>query len=179
MGLDISAYSKVKFDLPYDEENDYYHRLENHPDFAAQLGDLKGKVFLVEKHRPKKTDEKNYEEHIGFRAGSYGGYGQFRRTICKIVNDCEIEHLWAELEKEDAYYGDFTMSYLLNFSDCEGYICAEISDILFTEFVINRAKVLAAVEKNPSGFSPWFMETYDNWTRAFGLAKDNGLVTFH
>src|SRR2546423_4480374 len=33
-------------------------------------------------------------ETIGFRAGSYSGYGQFRRALCYAALDTEPEQVW-------------------------------------------------------------------------------------
>jgi hypothetical protein len=95
-----------------------------------------------------------------FRAGSYGGYNDWRADLQKQFNP--------ERDPDGPFYE------LIWFADNEGDIGPEAAADLLKDF-----------EQHADAYAPdgdilgYWCENYANWTRAFRLAADGGLVDFH
>ena len=187
MGLDISAYSNLKFSEnqdPDDYDNIRIWKNSSFPDHCE-------------------LEEGTYEETLetdafSFRAGSYSGYGLFRNLLAQCTLGVTASDVWeAEFE-----YMNKPFYLLLNFSDCEGTIGPEYSAILYENFRDNRERFIRNIRqeidftketKDPLSLEPefilyfelseedieYYIGKYDEWTHAFELAKDNGIVQFH
>jgi hypothetical protein len=123
----------------------------------------------------------SYDEEFSFHAGSYGGYSEFRRIICRFLELVPEEvNMWTEEEpkmelKVEGFYwngnkGPF--SELINFSDCEGTIGSEVSKKLLKDFEEYKSKA----EKIQDHFG--FLQRYNDWIKALTLASDNGCIIF-
>ena len=118
-----------------------------------------------------------------FRAGSYSGYGSWRKTLAKLIG-WEIEDLWRHvgtlvqrnenlndvLNENDRFSVDIPFVELLHFSDCEGFIGPKTSAKLHEDFLEWNEK--AKVDQG------YFYEIYQEWTKAFEVASDGGCVIF-
>jgi hypothetical protein len=115
------------------------------------------------------ADNSASEGH-SFHAGSYSGYGSFRRRLAYWHH---VEEVWADPEghKNIPYF------WIINFSDCEGTIGPVVSELLYTDFSTKRKNFIAKYSDTPMAIH--YLNVYDNFTRAFELGKDNGLVIFH
>lgn len=163
MGLDISAYRRIEASSDYacDEQgnfDDWDNFLlvtgAHFPDHIEGLED--GGVYTYG------TDS------YGFRAGSYSGYNHFRNELAQMAgfeaaDGRHAEAAWASTE------GPFWE--LINFSDCEGKIGPVVSAKLLKDFQAFDEKARLKDED--------FYEVYKDFTRAFTLAADHGLVDFH
>lgn len=92
-----------------------------------------------------------------FRAGSYGGYNAWR---------ADLQHQFNPNRDPDMPFYE-----LIWFSDCEGTIGPEAC-----------ADLLADFQGHASRYQPqahWWINSYADWTRAFDLGADGGLVDFH
>lgn len=163
MGLDITAISKIQ-EVREDEDSDtesfilvssgqplttvddVYHIFVN-PHFVKQAGNLVTGQYI-------------YDESMGFRAGSYSGYNQWRSQLAHMVNYDEDTH------PEE---GDFAE--LIYFSDCEGVITGESAKRLYQSFV--------KWEPQAREMNEYFYATYQNFQQAFELACNDGAVIFH
>jgi hypothetical protein len=96
-------------------------------------------------------------ERGNFRAGSYSGYGEWRRWLSTIAP------LPAFAE-------------LINFSDCEGVIGSVVASKLAKDFAEYEN---VALEKAPANDGDWFVGQYRKWRRAFETASVDGAVEFH
>lgn len=173
MGLDITAYKNVKFDLPAENEDDDVITFSDYAEsFQLQLGSLAG--HTVRRYTSECEEYEDYEDSYSFRAGSYGGYNTFRHWICQRANGVTAESVWASIDGGYSSEANFVFGYLINFSDCDGYICKEIAEILYHEFVNNKDKVLG---NTPEG--AYYHELYLDWLNAFDYARHNGYVAFH
>lgn len=107
-------------------------------------------------------------EAHGFRAGSYGGHGQFRQALAEVVG-ATLEDYW--------HGDDFDLPFyeLINFADNEGTIGPEAAGDLLADLRKYRD---AFREAFPAGGS-WFAVVYDDWTTACELASQDGLISFH
>jgi len=179
MGLDISAYGSLKrLDDQSDRDNFDIYLFKNDTIFSQSEGIEPG----------------GYESHgesFGFGAGSYSGYGNWRKMLAKFVGYDSIEELWDEMvamKRDDIInkiIGDDLdplppFSEILYFSDCEGYIGPVVSKKLYNDFISLRER---AVEFSSSTYGGsgrnYFMENYDDFMNAFRIASNGGAVTFH
>jgi hypothetical protein len=155
MGLDITAYRQLALDPEATGEDmgDTHARIYANPHFPGRAVPLADGWYT-------------YADSMSFRAGSYGGYGQWRQALATLAGYGNAEDCWGE----DGDTGPF--SELINFSDCEGAIGPVVSAKLakdFAEFDGAAAKVMA---------DPWFYERYAHWRKAFEMAADGGAVEF-
>ncbi len=169
MGLDITAARKIKWiaaDLPDEDSFGDYFWVGAQPDeFVAQADGLAPGLYET-------ADE------IDFRAGSYGGYNEWREQLAELAGYPKrllfSDHRSpTELHAAGAWeaaHGPFWE--LINFSDCEGVIGPKTSAKLAQDFAEHQGKA----DTHPD---EWFRELYATWRRAFELASDDGAVAFH
>ena len=170
MGLDITAYRQIQpIGTVYDQEDyeDTYN-WENtvwiypayilKPEFPQQI---KG-------HFLRPAGVYRYEEEYKFRAGSYGGYNNWRDELSRYMLGVPAKEVWdhPKLYKDKPFY------LLINFSDCEGIICGESAEKLRQDFAEYEER---AAEHHDSY---WF-SLYRDWAKAFEFAADGGFVDFH
>lgn len=174
MGLDISAYSDLELlDAVYNQEHEPIDPVTRLP--------IPGKVceLFANPSFPARFDELvegvyRYKDYLGFRAGSYGSYGQWRETLAQIsgwpaLDEAESPFRCSESAWE-ASAGPFWE--LINFSDCEGVIGPKTSAKLLDDFKKFRTQAEQHGDE-------WFLRLYDAWQSAFALAALNGAVDFH
>lgn len=153
MGLDISAYSNLKRedDQSKDRDDCEIHILVN-DDFPGRCDDVAEGYYAA-------------GDELGFRAGSYGGYGAWRDQLARLAGNASAKAVWS-----DPKPGPFIE--LINFSDCEGTIGTAVSVKLAKDF----ADFQHAADTHPDEY---FRERYANWRKAFELASKAGAVLFH
>ena len=161
MGLDISAVSKIK--ESEEAEGHFYVGVDEFGRHSLPQGWYK--------------DSDESRGH-GFRAGSYSGYNAFRNDLCKFVTDgASDKEVWANIR---GYEGMCFMD-LIDFSDCQGVIGAEVSGRLHQDFVENRESFKEWLYKNykeDEEMVEYRLEVYDDFTLAFEIAKEDGIVIF-
>lgn len=173
MGLDITAYSRLKHigkhadewcDEQYDDEtfNRVHVQAFAYQDFpqsfrgipvlgnraASGCAFFDGGCFAV-------TEETKTH---AFRAGSYSGYGVWRDDLRRQFNPRTLPN------------GPFYE--LIWFADNEGCIGPEAAKDLLADFREH------ATSYAPNGHADYFRQKYEDWTTAFELAADGGLVDF-
>lgn len=187
MGLDITAYSNLKhigkheIDPELNEGEPGPHcYYENHIDVFAYdsfpesfrgipvLGreEFGGSGFLVAGCYETTPDTETH----GFRAGSYGGYGQWRQNLASQFNPAALS--WDRGPRMAQPKQDLPFYELIWFADNEGCIGPEAAADLLADF---REHAAAYVDP----FDGYGRQKYDDWTRAFELAAASGLVRFH
>ena len=102
-----------------------------------------------------------------FRAGSYSGYGTWRADLARQFNPYRPS---SDQEPDP----DLPFYELIWFADNEGCIGELAAAELREDFHAH-----AQAYSPPSEDASWFVEKYADWTRAFQLAADGGLVHFH
>ena len=110
-----------------------------------------------------------YEDSFEFRAGSYGGYNDWREALSMFAYNVPPSVVW----KNNDAYKDKPFYRLINFSDCEGIIGPEECKKLDKNFRDYQEAF------SNSSANEWHKEKYNEWLKAFGLAADNGFVEFH
>ncbi|WP_335956158.1 hypothetical protein [Acinetobacter guillouiae] len=176
MGLDITAYKKLKaFNGQYNDGTDEVLNVET----GLLVGwDDYFKPCINRNYVERATDVNEdqfytFEDSIGFRAGSYGGYNNWREQLAKLAGypclDGEGDrHLYSNGAWK-AHNGAFWE--LINFSDCEGVIGTEVSKKLLKDFI--------DFEESAKQVGGYFHELYNEWKTAFEYAGENGAVDFH
>ena len=186
MGLDISAYRRLLGNpVPPPADMDFTgpYLAANEEAFPNHMGSAKPGLY------------KGAVEQMGFRAGSYSGYNDWREWLAQlagykpvIVPAGEKIGMLNHADRRHSYSagawavdsGPFHE--LINFSDCEGTIGPEIAAKLAQDF-----KDFQAFVDNPEPGKPyyeamcmsWYAEAYGLWRVAFEMAKDGGAVCFH
>ncbi len=180
MGLDITAYSNArKLDALYNEDGEPVDPVTREP-----FEDGNVTTAYLNDDFPGRADEFThkgvyaYDEAYGFRAGSYGGYNQWREQLAILAGYPAIQttRFGGSVEMRHdagAWAADAGPFYeLIHFSDCEGVIGTAVAAKLLKDFDDNREK---AVETGDD----YFLSKYDEWRTAFELAAHDGFVAFH
>lgn len=166
MGLDVTAYKKL---TPAPNA-----KLDEHgwPDDDAHYRNFdSGTIDWTEGNWPGRTEGLkpgvySFEDSHGFRAGSYGGYNQWRRWLAKVAGLGTPEEIWAS----DDPKGPFVE--LINFADNEGVIGPVVSAKLAKDFADNEDRI------SKLGYD-YEIAKYREWRKAFEMAADGGCVDFH
>ena len=163
MGLDISAYSKIK----QEKHGDIYI---GHDKFGTRPDLSEGEYA--------ESDDSVYH---GFRAGSYSGYNQWRENLSMAIHGVMPSIIWNSPEK----YAGKEFFEIINFSDCEGCFGPKFSAKLHADFVNNRDKFVSVMETrygkaSVSEFSEasYAIRIYDDFMKSFEIAKDSGVLIF-
>lgn len=100
---------------------------------------------------------------------SYGGYGDWRRALCRAALGVKAKRVWADPD----LHRDRPFFELIHFADNEGTIGPVACAALAADFAeqAERVRPLLALRGD-------FADDYDQWGRMFVLAADTGLVTF-
>jgi hypothetical protein len=113
-----------------------------------------------------------YADKTGWRAGSYSGYNDWRDWLSRAALGVSAETVWRDFDR----WRDRGAAWLVNFSDCEGIIGAEVC-----------ARILADLRENESmireqTFGPeaeWHLAKLDAWLAGLEMAADGGMLDFH
>jgi len=161
MGLDITAYSKLQ--PTGDPEGEWLGG--NDSEFKSRADGLEAGRY-------------DHDKSIGFRAGSYSGYSEWRNELAKLAGYPAVRHESGYKPPEDLHSagawerteGPFWE--LIHFSDCEGVIGPKTSAKLAADFATFQEKADAHPDQ-------WFRDRYAKWREAFELASNDGAVAFH
>ncbi|UZD74736.1 hypothetical protein OM992_03295 [Bacillus siamensis] len=99
------------------------------------------------------------EESFSFRAGSYSGYGWWRRKL-------------------EEFKGDTAFQELINFADNEGTIGPVVSKKLAKDFN-EHADAAREYARTLGDAGEVWLYLYGDWKKAFEMASENGAVNFH
>jgi hypothetical protein len=171
MGLDITAYSRLE---PAGKHTDNWCQDENHvqayaydtfpqsfrgiPVLATEP--INGTGFIWGGCYAHTDDTETHQ----FRAGSYGGYNQWRADLQEQFNP--------GTDPDGPFYE------LIYFADNEGCIGPDAAKDLLADFR-EHAEQYNPGHESEGVWRERCFEKYRDWTRAFELAADGGLVYFH
>ena len=159
MGLDITAYSKIRFARAITSDDPP----RAHNELIVRSLYFRWRAMPVQEHSLYVVEGTQYH----FRAGSYSGYGEWRDTLSQLMLHCHAKQAW-ERRLDDAA---LPFSELICFSDCEGVIGSIVAKKLVRDFARNQGIADAVVDR-------WWREQYNMWRQAFTLAADGGCVEF-
>ena len=168
MGLDITAYgnlvvapSDVELDeYAYPKGDNYWKLTDNtvkstEEEFPGRTAGLTPAIYSVgQTHR--------------FRAGSYGGYNEWRNWLARLAGFKSAKEVW----DTNPATGPFIE--LINFADNEGVIGPLVSAKLAKDF----SEYEPEAEQRDAG-QLFYLKLYREWRKAFELAANNGAVEFH
>lgn len=161
MGLDIVAHRDIELiDCPTDKVNGIFEqRLYVHPHYPLHAQEIDPSAMYT-----------IGTEIYSFRAGSYHGYSQWKTWLVELRDELHGQ----AMAPKDAF------EELIGFDDCEGCLGAMVCTKLHHDFSTHHADISLLVTKQawPEDERPWFMHKYLDWTRAFALGKDHGVVVF-
>jgi hypothetical protein len=163
MGLDISAYEKLEWlrPIPSDWEYEYLTEAALYavPAFASSCDGMQDGIY--------RKSGAEYE----FRAGSYGGYNEWRRQLARLV-DATPEAVW-----KGASCAAFQE--LINNADNEGFIGPTTSAKLAKDFAAWQERAEQFASEHHADDGGWFLAKYADWRKAFDIASKGGAVQLH
>lgn len=170
MGLDITAYRQLK----KVDESEIKRDEDGEIDEDAFDYDTHHHLY-VNSHYPERAPEIQSDavytsaEDYGFRAGSYGGYNNWRNGLAELAGYDPIDdrHDKGAWETDGGPFWE-----LINFSDCEGVIGSSVSKKLLADFL-----AFDAAAKTHRG--EYFYEVYQEFTKGLTFAADDGALHFH
>ena len=112
-----------------------------------------------------------------FHAGSYSTYNWFRRNLSTAIFGVSSENIWLNSES----YKGRPFYELIEFSDCDGIIGPDVSEKLYQDFETHRSNMVKYCLDNfinDDDSYEYTMNLYDNFTKAFKIAKEHGAVQF-
>jgi hypothetical protein len=156
MGLDIIAISKIV-----------------KGDGGIRVG--ADSVFNRVEIEPGEYDKSEDSEEHSFRAGPYSYYNRFRETLSMSMHGIMPVQIWEGSRTNSAFIE------MIDFSDCEGCIGAEVSNKLYHDFANNRHKFKEYIDSQ--GWEEEkivdYLEVYEDFMKAFEIAGRGGIVIFH
>lgn len=158
MGLDITAYRKLE--VVENPEIDEDGNLENWETNWTPGASME----WAEKHFPGRAEGLDskavyaWTDKKIFRAGSYSGYGWWRKKLAEFA-------------------GQIAFQELINFADNEGCIGSVVSEKLLQDFITYEGLARDFSQGMENG--EWWFKSYQDWKDAFELAADGGAVDFH
>lgn len=179
MGLDITAYGKITpLDCVFDSDGEPID-----PKTREPLDGLEYFQANVNQDFPDRSKDiadngvYTYETSTGFRAGSYGGYNNWRESLAKLAGYApeEEDRYGSKRMRHDAGAWSKTSGpfwELILFSACEGTIGPKVSAKLAKDFADYQTKADAHEDE-------YFRSKYAEWREAFEMAANNGAVDFH
>ena len=148
MGLDVVAFSNA---WPIESED---------PDLGYHVYSVNG----IDRMDGKPEGRYCGENEFSFRAGSYGGYNEFRSWLSKTFIGAEPKIVW----ESSVLYCDKPFYELVNFGDNEGAFGPATSAKLAADFAAHAAPIC----------EEYYARTYGLFKKAFEIASDDGFVVF-
>lgn len=161
MGLDISYYQFIE---PVKGDDDIELDAPNERVIAWYTAGFDDRLDGIEAKFVKVSGRQGH-----FRAGSYSGYGHWRRLLSLVALDVEPHEVWARPLK----FKGRPFYELIDFSDCEGCIGPKTSAKLSVDFTAYMAKF------HNSSPESYYVKQYHLWAEAFRVAAKHGCVDFH
>jgi hypothetical protein len=164
MGLDITAYKNVKLVGTAKDGDEYEEKF----DWRKTDYIWAGQAFIERLPPIQPGGVYEYESSFGFRVGAYSYYNRFRANLCRLALGVSPDSVWANYKRFEGR----PFAELVNFSDCEGVLGTEVCKKLLKDFEAFQEEASRHTED-------YFLESYNNWRRAFEYASDNGYIDFH
>jgi hypothetical protein len=159
MGLDVFAISKITR-----QDDGYEVWVGSDPEY--------NKVEIEEGGYISTTESKFSD----FRAGPYSFYNRFRETLSMSIHGVMPTAIWDSVED----YEGKPFIEMINHSDCEGCFGAKVSAKLHEDFAANRHKFKEYIDTQG-----WhedkiedYLSLYDDFMKAFGIGREEGIVKF-
>jgi hypothetical protein len=173
MGLDITAYKQLAPAVDVEcysdgEPLDYHSYWRPGPSLEWSNKTFPGRCDDVDPDTIY-----SFADSFQFRAGSYGGYNQWRDHLARMAGYGSAKRVF------DVQVAVGPFIELIDFADNEGAIGATISAKLARDFLDNAAKAAEYAATLGVEDGAWFLARYLDWQMAFEMAADHGAVDFH
>lgn len=177
MGLDITAYSKLQVLTPK-EIKASERSIGVRVDFGEEVitlsdSQIKSPNNWIRDMSPGTYYQSPETEEYSFGAGSYSGYGTYRKMLAECFLGVTPEGVW----KNESVYKGQPFFEQVNFSDCDGFIGPEVSAKLHEDYNAGRNEWYDYLVESGEEVE-YYMPRYDNWTKAFKVASDEGFVWY-
>ncbi len=166
MGLDITAYKNIKLlkvskDIEKGQPAGYDRLIYLSP--AEQFPTEEG----------IKHGWYTFDEEYHFRAGPCSSYSFWRKELGNFVGYPNLkETIW----KKPKEHKDVPFKEILWFSDCEGIMNSQVCTDLYKDFA-DHFEAAQNHDHNPPQYYHW-AQLYNEFKKAFELAKENGVLVF-
>ena len=97
----------------------------------------------------------------GFRAGSYGGFGDWRKKLADSVG-IQLDDMQGFTENGIKWSGHEPFYELLYHSDCDGVLWWDECEELLKDFELHRDKFISYLDDNGI-ILPHYLQKYDAW----------------
>lgn len=167
MGLDVTAYRKVKYgEVPRIDEEDEEDELRvwKNPDFPERATDVPDK---------RKFEGEGIEDYISY---PYSAHMKFRDQLARLWGHPPEDFLaeWYQSDDIDHRASQHEPFWeLIWFSDCEGVLGPSDCAALLEDFRSHRERFAVLNQGDP-----FALGRYDTWTKLVEAGADSGLVTF-
>lgn len=172
MGLDITAYRKLKAAPDALLDEDGYPLDWERFDIITQSDIDRTEKDFPGSTKGLKAGVYSFEATHNFKAGSYGGYNEWREELARMAHGMPAKAVWVLPPR-----ADFAFQELINFTDCEGVIGPEVAAKLAKDFAAHQDRAEKFATTIADG--EWFISRYSEWRKAFEMAADGGAVDFH
>jgi hypothetical protein len=178
MGLDVTAYRQVR------KVADWPEGVESIDEIAEYEGLSNGYIWngmRVTNVHPAQKDHplhramltpgvRAYVDRERMRAGSYSGYNEWRNWLAIARYGLTAREVWTRWEADPGFREG--AAWLINFSDCEGYIDASIAARILADLQAHAQAIIASA---PEG---WYADKFRGWLGLLEIATDGGLLDF-
>lgn len=180
MGLDVTAYRRLErvADWPADAESiDDFAEYESGRGYVwngRSVTDVHP-VYVQRdfpEHHSLTPGIYAYAESNDWGAGSYSGYNQWRDWLSRSALGVSAEEVWRNFDR----WRDRGVAWLINFSDCEGIIGAEVCARILADLRENEATIR---EQAIGQDAAWCLAKLDDWLAGLEMAADGGMLDFH
>lgn len=163
MGLDISAISKIQ---RVEGEGSIWIGEDEHSRHSYESG-----------HYEETQDSQSFHE----RVGSYSIYNRWRNDLAMAIHGVSAETIWQD---PTGFEGKAFVE-LIDFSDCDGVIGAEVAEKLYHDFVEHEKAFKSWTMQQwlkagnmEDEVDLWWDEIYDAFMQALDIARNEGVLIF-
>lgn len=178
MGLDVTAYRKIErvADWPADAEG-----IDDFAEYVPRQGYVwQGRTVTsvhpvyvpgdFPEHHSLTPGVYAYAESMDWGAGSYSGYNLWRDWLSRAALGVPAERVWG---RNFARFRNRGVAWLVNFSDCEGFIGAEVCARILADIRAHEATIRSRADDAAR------LERLNTWLAGLEMAADGGMLRFH
>jgi len=177
MGLDVTAYRRIQRVAEWPVGVETIDEVATYDDGYTYNGEPVTDVHPIfdrsfPEHRSDLTAGiYTYTECASWCAGSYSGYGAWRDWLSIAALGVSAKTVWRDFDA----YRNRGVAWLINFSDCEGYIGPAVCRLILDDI---RAHEDAIRSKATGPDADYYLGRLDVWLAGLEVAADGGMLSF-
>lgn len=156
MGLDIRVYKNVKITTNQDNYN--FKAYVAGEDWNWKIKKLQNRELYI---------GESLNKNLGY---SYSSHNRFRETLIKVIGRTDLLKTNGTIDWEKLPV-DLPFNAFIDFSDCEGCLDWEVSEIIYQDFNVWKDKAEQILDE-------YTFKYYLKWLDIFDSARNNGVVVF-